>query len=761
MKTYKQLINETPTKTIVFSFMRVNPPTIGHGLVVSLVKHIASANKADYVIYASRTQDKKKNPLSVDKKIHYLNLMFPHTNFRPATDKERTFIEVAKALNTKYKNIIMIAGSDRVPEYERLLNTYNGKEFNYDSIQVISAGERDPDSDDVSGMSASKMRALASEGNYQGFKKGLPSTMRDIDGKRLMNDVRQGMGMDVIKEQIKLNVDELREKYYNKEIFNIGDIVESNNEPYEILDRGSNYLVLVNENGETSKKWIQDVVMSEQQIFTNNQFEDPEDVLNPLEISFKGYTTTNLHNAPGSAEAFRKTIRNVGTFDPISVLNALKATDEYLKMTPADILKGGKENQGDLLKWSNAHLKAKQSLDKQNEFVWHADYWHQYKDLLDKAVYAVRVISSDNPISDLDESAMDPNKDKIKVARMIAAVLGVDDAEKSSNPENLVNSALRKSKSLPKDSLKIVNKMLKLADEVGIKYDHKIIKATVNLTTEQVEMAEARAERYGRKYPNAIDTAWVISEAKASSVKQDDNDKLTKSNQVGINKPLQDLDPKYKKDIENYANTGHTNGIVQDPGTGQAEVTHVGASLTTDNDDTMARMKAKKVIGEELDIDEDFEWTDEDLDAIVDSISEEEVFEAYDDEEFVVIDEDGNEIEIEMPVSEEALMEVLSKMERMKAKLRMAKNQSKLEAKRKIALRQHSDSKKINKRARHLAVNMMKKKLLKGRDASTLSTTERERIERVIEKKKNLIGRLAMKLTSKVRQTEKERLSHK
>ena len=163
MKQYRQFLREMPTKTIVFAFGRFSPPTTGHGLLVNVVKKIAASNKADHIIYASKTQDKKKNPLSVDKKIHYLNLMFPHTNFKAANEQERTFIEAAKELNKKYKNIIMVAGSDRVPEYERLLNQYNGKEFNFDTIQVISAGERDPDSDDVSGMSASKMRARSEE----------------------------------------------------------------------------------------------------------------------------------------------------------------------------------------------------------------------------------------------------------------------------------------------------------------------------------------------------------------------------------------------------------------------------------------------------------------------------------------------------------------------------------------------------------------------------------------------------------------------
>ena len=118
MKQYSQFLREMPSKTIVFAFGRFSPPTIGHGLLISVVKKIAASNKADHIIYASKTQDKKKNPLAVDKKIHYLNLMFPHTNFKAANDQERTPIEVAKALNAKYKNIIMIAGSDRVESFE-------------------------------------------------------------------------------------------------------------------------------------------------------------------------------------------------------------------------------------------------------------------------------------------------------------------------------------------------------------------------------------------------------------------------------------------------------------------------------------------------------------------------------------------------------------------------------------------------------------------------------------------------------------------
>ena len=193
MKTFKEFINEAKRDTITFAFGRFQCPTTGHGLLVASVKKIAKENDSDYCIYASRTQDKKKNPLSIDQKMHYLTLMFPNTIFKAANDQERTFIEVAKELNKKYKNLIMVAGSDRVASFDILLNKYNGSEFHYDSIKVVSAGERDPDADDASGMSGTKMRTLALEDNYDEFKKGLPKSVSETDGRKMMEDIKIGM----------------------------------------------------------------------------------------------------------------------------------------------------------------------------------------------------------------------------------------------------------------------------------------------------------------------------------------------------------------------------------------------------------------------------------------------------------------------------------------------------------------------------------------------------------------------------------------
>lgn len=262
MKKYRQLVESLPSKTVVFAFGRFNPPTTGHQLLVQFVKKLAQQNKADHAIYASRSQDTKKNPLSVERKLHYLNLMFPGINFKGANDQERTFIEAAKSLNKRYKNIIMVAGSDRVPEYTRILEKYNGTEFNFNSIKVVSAGERDPDADDTSGMSASKMRTFAQKGDLQQFKKGLPATVREIDAKRLMNDVREGLGLEIIKEQIKLPVDTLRESYFKGEIYNVGELVEAAGKQYEIIKRGTNYLLVKDDAGKVESKWIHEVVQT-------------------------------------------------------------------------------------------------------------------------------------------------------------------------------------------------------------------------------------------------------------------------------------------------------------------------------------------------------------------------------------------------------------------------------------------------------------------------------------------------------------------
>lgn len=281
MKDYKQFLKELPSKTVVLACGKFNPPTMGHELVVKAVKVLAEQRGADHVIYASSASDNKKNPLLVEKKLQYLNLVFPKTNFVESMD---TMPALVKQLKENYKNIVVVTSADKAPALRRL------------GVEVISAGEKDPDSDD-------SLRSAAAKGLYEEFKKGLPTAVREIDSRRLMNDVRLGTGLEAIKEQINLVKDDLREKYFRGEIFKVGEIVESNGERFEIVKRGSNHLLVKEASGKLTSKWIQDVQPTEQikkpkkhpQIETDNCPQCgkehtgvcPEDFKNPFDPMFK------------------------------------------------------------------------------------------------------------------------------------------------------------------------------------------------------------------------------------------------------------------------------------------------------------------------------------------------------------------------------------------------------------------------------------------------------------------------------------------
>ena len=510
MKQFRQLIKELPSKKIVFAFGRFQPPTTGHELLVNAVKKIASAQKADHVIYASRTQDKKSNPLPVDRKVYYLKRMFPNTNFVAANDEVRTFIEAAKALNKKYKNLVMVAGSDRVPDYKKFLDKYNGTEFKFDTIEVVSAGERDPDSDTAAGMSGTKMREAAKKGDFVTFKRGLPHTLTELDGKRLMNEIRQGMGVEVVKEQIKFETDNVREKYFSGEIFHVGDIVESEGVTYQIIKRGSNHLLVEDEQGNKVSKWPQDLQES---------------------------------------------------------------TKEFKR---------------------------------------------------------------------LDEMII-KSADKLKVARIIASSLGMEDVDDKTGAEQMVNLSLRKvkSKNLTPEAWKILGNMLKLASDAGIKYDTSIIPET--------------------KF---------------------------------------------------------------------------------------------KVMG----LEEESDLLDKDIDDMIGGLSDDDYLEAYEDDEFSIIDQETGEHIAEF--KEEVILEVLSRAERIRAKLRFARSEAKRERRTAIALKTRSNTATLNKRARRLAIVTMKKRLAR-KPLDKLSVAEKERIEATIAKRKNVIDRIAMRLVPRVKKIESDRLTHK
>ena len=183
--------------TAVFTFGRMNPPTIGHKKLVDKVAAVAKTASAKNYVFLSHTQNNKKDPLNYDQKIKYAKKAFGNSVTK---SRSKTVIQVMQELENKgHQHVIMVVGSDRVSDFDTLLQKYNGKDYKFSSIQVISAGERDPDAEGVSGMSASKMRAAAQAGNESQFKKGLPPKLRSVSNK-LFNDIRSIMEDEHIED---------------------------------------------------------------------------------------------------------------------------------------------------------------------------------------------------------------------------------------------------------------------------------------------------------------------------------------------------------------------------------------------------------------------------------------------------------------------------------------------------------------------------------------------------------------------------------
>ena len=253
---------------VVFAFGRFNPPTIGHEKLMDKTKQIAGTSR--YIIYPSQSQNQKKDPLPFALKVAYMRKMFPTHSKNILADKSiRNVFDIAvKLYDEKYTDIAMVAGSDRVKEFKKLLDTYNGVEgkkhgfYKFRTISVISAGERDPDAEGVTGMSASKMRASASLGDLESFKLGLPKGFKDAE--KLFKDVRKYMNIREERDMgLMTDYEELRDAYLTGDVWNIDDLIEANGHVGKIIRRGTNYVAFVDENNKVHKAWLHEINVNE------------------------------------------------------------------------------------------------------------------------------------------------------------------------------------------------------------------------------------------------------------------------------------------------------------------------------------------------------------------------------------------------------------------------------------------------------------------------------------------------------------------
>ena len=259
-------------RTVYFTFGRMNPPTIGHEKLMTKLSE--KSGKNPYRVYLSHSQDAKKNPLTFNEKVKYARKMFPkHARQIMSDMRVKTVFDAAtKLYNEGFKKVSMVVGSDRINEFNALLNKYNGKKgrhgfYNFENINVVSAGERDPDADGAKGMSASKMRQAVMEKDFTSFSQGLPRSVSNSEAKKLYNSVRSGMGLKEQKEfknHVSLaKVSDRREEYVEGKIFNAGDkvIVKESGDKGVIKFKGSNYVIVESE-GKQNRYWLDAVELA-------------------------------------------------------------------------------------------------------------------------------------------------------------------------------------------------------------------------------------------------------------------------------------------------------------------------------------------------------------------------------------------------------------------------------------------------------------------------------------------------------------------
>jgi len=271
----RSIKTEGVNKSFAFTFGRFNPPTIGHEKLLQKVASLGS----EYKIFLSRSQDAIKNPLSPSDKLKWMTTIFkPYASHILVMPTNMVLELATKIYQLGYTNITMVVGSDRVREFDSILNRYNGERnrhgfYNFEKINVVSAGERDPDEEGVTGMSASKLRNYASKGDLKNFKRGIPGNLTEKQKNELFFDVRKGMGLSVSlaaeyeptempKTLQQFETQQVRDLYIREMIFNIGEQAHNVNLDVKgkVVRRGTNYIVLEDINNNLHKSWIWDCI---------------------------------------------------------------------------------------------------------------------------------------------------------------------------------------------------------------------------------------------------------------------------------------------------------------------------------------------------------------------------------------------------------------------------------------------------------------------------------------------------------------------
>lgn len=414
--TKRLLENKKPQKTAVFTFGRFNPPTSGHLVNIDKVFSIPG----DHFIYVTHSEDDDKNPLSTSFKTKLLKSARPKysDSFRTSNTKMYSPVQISEHLHENgYDKVIFVIGQDRFNEFKRIL-----KDFDY--VEVVSSGKR---VDDISG---TELRKLAVKNDFEDFSKIMGSDFPKNQIKKAFNAVRKKL----ITEE-----SELRENYISGNIFNLNSIIESDNNYYQIIDRGTNYVRVVNESGDlksfflTNIKEINDASILER--FESNKKKNNQ-------LTFKGYSTTNFSKQ--ILEKFNSVLNDDNVY---AVLSAIKHTDRFFSGNSL-------VEQYDHYERSEYYLNQLNCLNE-----------HNYRELMENII-AEKIMKDIPSIKEITRN------DKVKTADIILAALGI---ESKGTPEEKINKAAKDvSKNVSAEMKEIYGSLFQLADDVGITWDKSI-----------------------------------------------------------------------------------------------------------------------------------------------------------------------------------------------------------------------------------------------------------------------------------------------
>jgi hypothetical protein len=252
---------------IVVVLGRFNPPSKNHLMLLKSGFDNAKRRGFEYRIYPSRIQDGTLNPLDPKTKISFMKSMFSdYSDYIIDSEESKTIFDILISLyNDGYSDVVIVTGQERLGEFQSLVHKADGDQYQFNTIEVVTSGVKDPDSEVENPGSSAMMRTAAALGDYERFSTGLPISISNSQKKNIFNSVVKSMNItedtELWRISPELDYEGMRRDYKFNNIFQVDSLVENINSGLvgKVIRRGTNYLICVTEDGIMFKSWLKDL----------------------------------------------------------------------------------------------------------------------------------------------------------------------------------------------------------------------------------------------------------------------------------------------------------------------------------------------------------------------------------------------------------------------------------------------------------------------------------------------------------------------